>query len=179
MVQRPLFFLFGLSLLFSSCDMALDEANVVDGNQVYVPVYAQLTEVEDIKLESARPFARAGKMYIYGDYLFQNDLNQGVHIIDVRNPAEPRKLAFLKVPFSTEVAVKGRFLYTNNYEDMLTFDLAKPETPILVDRIPNVFKFTNQEYPQYNNILFVCPDPAKGVVVDWELKSNIKADCRR
>lgn len=157
----------------------METANLQQQPQAYVPVYAQPDKLQDIKLESARAISNAGKVYIYGNTLYQNEVNEGIHIVDISNPAAPRKLAFLKVPFSTEVAVRGNYLYTNNFEDLVTFDLTQPAGPQLVSRIADVFGATNQEYPPFFNVFFQCPDPSKGVVVDWELKTNIAADCRR
>src|SRR5689334_6662760 len=108
-----------LALLFilalSSCDPQIDNVAV---NEVYVPIYAQLSGPETISLESPQPTVKAGKIYAYGSYIFQNDINSGVHIIDNSMHGNPKKVAFLKIPYSTELAVKGSYLYTNSINDL-------------------------------------------------------------
>jgi hypothetical protein len=147
--------------------------------QAYIPVYYKSENIAVTKFTSARAMQRAGKQYVIGGLLLQNEINEGIHIIDVTNPSSPKKLGFLEIPLCTEIAVKQGFLYTNNYDDLLVFDLRGPGEPKLLKRIENVFPPANQDYPPFFNVLFECPDPAKGVVVDWELKSNVTTKCRR
>ena len=145
----------------------------------YVPVYFNPKNIETTRFVAPTAIKRAGKQYVIGNLLLQNDVNSGIHLFDVSNPTTPKKLGFLEIPLCTEIAVKQGFLYTNNYDDLLVFDLRGPGEPKLVKRIKDVFPPANQEYPPFFNVAFECPDPAKGVVVDWEPKNNISARCRR
>jgi hypothetical protein len=146
----------------------------------FVPVYADpSTLIQSISVEAVQPTTKAGKIYAYGNYVFQNDQNKGIHIIDNSNPALPRKVAFLKVPYSTEIAVKGSFLYTNCVNDLVVLDLQNPQSPVVVKRVQNAFPLINQEYPPFTNVYFVCPDPSKGIVVDWINQQTQNPTCRR
>ncbi len=145
----------------------------------YVPVYVSLENVTQIAVEPAKPITQAGKIYAFGNYIFQNDLNTGIHIIDATDKRAPRKISFLKIPLSTEMAVKGNYLYTNNHSDILVFNISDPTQPQLIKRIPNVFPPVNQKYPALSNIYFECPETSKGVVVRWELKRINTPKCRR
>lgn len=163
--------------LLVSCDPNISMLeNEVDA---YVPVYASSTEIKNIAVESPKPTEQAGKIYVYGNYIFQNDLYKGVHIIDNTNKKTPQKLAFLKIPFCTELSVKGNYLYANNQDDIVVFDLASIGSPKLVNRLEHVFPAINQAYPPFNNTYFECVDPKKGVVVRWELKHIKSPGCRR
>ena len=165
-------------ILVASCNP--DRQNFVNSDDAaYVPQYLSVAEVEQISVQAARTTQQAGKIYAFGNYLFQSDAQQGIHIINNTDRKHPVKLAFLKVPFSTEIAIKGNFLYTNNLNDLVVFDISTIETPRLVKRVEKVFPVIDQKYPPYNNIRFECPDPAKGVVVKWELKNSKTAMCRR
>lgn len=168
-----------LCLLFLySCDPI--ESAPFDGEvDGFVPVYSTVADVNNISVESARPTDQAGKIYAYGAYIFQNDLYKGIHIINNASRSQPNKLAFLKVPFSTEIAVKGNYLYTNNHEDILVFDISNPGNPQLVKRLENVFPAINQTYPPFNNVMFECPDPSKGIIVRWDPKRMKTPNCRR
>lgn len=166
-----------LVLLLSACDGDINLPPSGD-TQAYVPVYANPSTLDDITIESVRLTQKAGKIYAHGNYIFQNEINQGIHIID-RSQAQPQKVAFLKVPFSTEIAVKGNYLYTNSVSDMLVIDISNPRQPAVVKRIKNAFPVIDQEYPPFSNVYFECVDPSKGIVVDWELKTVKTPKCRR
>jgi hypothetical protein len=145
----------------------------------YVPVYANALDIAKISVEQPRTIQLPGKIYVYGNYIFQNDLNTGIHIIDYSNRSNPQKIAFINLPLNTDLAVKGNYLYANNYTDIVVFDISNPATPNLVKRISNVFQETNQKYPPFNNVAFECPDASRGIVVNWELKTINTPNCRR
>ena len=147
--------------------------------QAYAPVYAKLADLSVIATVPPQATTKAGKIYAYGNYIFQNDLNTGIHIIDNAAPGNPKKIAFLKIPFSTEIAIKGNYLYTNSVSDLLVFNLASPQQPQLVTRVSNAFPIINQNYPTQSNIYFECPNAEKGIVVDWELKQVTNPACKR
>ncbi len=147
--------------------------------EAFVPVYMSAQVLNKISIEPPRPTKQAGKLYIFGNWLFQNDINEGIHIIDASNKTAPVKIIFLAIPLNTEVAVKGNFLYANNMSDLLTFNISDPSKPILVKRIPKVFPTPNQQYPPFVGVAFECADPAKGVVINWERKQMARANCRR
>ncbi len=109
----------------------------------------------------------------------ENDLNTGIHIIDNSNHNQPVKIAFLNLPLSTEIAVKGNYLYANNYVDLVVFDISQPANPKLVKRVSNIFPPENQQYPPYSNVYFQCPDKSRGLIVRWELQNIDIPNCRR
>jgi hypothetical protein len=167
-----------LMLFLFSCTREND--NVLSGQiDAYVPVYASTGNVNQISVEPEKPITDAGKIYAYGNYIFQNDLNTGIHIIDATDKKVPKKISFLKIPLCTELAVKGNFLYANNYSDIVVFSISNPAQPQMVKRITNVFPPVNQKYPPFSNIYFECPDEAKGIIVRWELKRISTPKCRR
>ncbi len=145
----------------------------------YVPVYAQTTSVLNHRILPQRATSKAGKIYAFGNFLFQNDIGTGIHIINNTNRTSPQKVGFIELPLSTELAVKGNFLYCNNYRDIVVFNITNPATPQMVKRMSNVFPALNQQYPPYNNCSFECVDPNKGVVIYWEEKQITNPKCRR
>lgn len=175
--MRRLFLVFSSGLLLYACT---PPENDLSGKvDAYVPIYSSLSEIDQISVDPQKPTAEAGKIYAYGNYIFQNDLNTGIHIIDNSNHSSPVKIAFIKLPFSTEIAVKGNYLYSNNYVDLVVFDITNPTDPKLVKRVNNVFPPANQNYPPFLNIFFQCPDKSKGVIVKWELQNISIPKCRR
>jgi hypothetical protein len=170
--------LFFLALFAMSCN-SQDVLSPTSSQEGYSPVYQSAASVKVISSGNSRPTLAAGKIYAYRTFIFQNDLNTGIHIIDNSNPSAPKKIGFVSIPFSTEVAVKGDFLYSNNMDDLVVFDISKPAEPKLVNRVADVFPLSNQKYPPYFNTAFECADPEKGVVVRWERKMLKDPKCRR
>lgn len=145
----------------------------------FSPVYALPSEITKIDFEPARKTEIAGKIYAIGNYIFQSEVNKGIHIINNQNRDQPKKVGFLKVPYSTEIAVKGKYLYTNNLSDLVVFDISDLNVPRMVKRVKDVFPPIGQQYPPFQNIMFECPDPAKGIIVHWERKMINNPKCRR
>ena len=145
----------------------------------YAPVYATQTQVDDIGITTPKVTTKAGKIYAYQQYLFQVEQAEGIHIIDNTNPREARKIGFLKVPFCTEIAIRGNYLYTNHVNDLVVFNLFNIEAPQLVKRLEDAFPQIDQKHPPFNNTYFECADPEKGIVVRWEQKLMKVPACRR
>ena len=166
-----------ICILFISC-VQNPEPNL--GEQLaYVPIYADATVLNDIKMAATKPTVNAGKIYAYGNYLFQVEQFEGIHIINNTDPEKAYKIGFLKVPTCTEIAIKSSHLYTNNLNDLVVFNLADAAAPQLVKRVKNAFPQVNQLYPPVSNTLFECVDPTKGIVVRWEQKTIKTPACRR
>lgn len=167
-----------LSLFFlSSCRN--DPAAITGNVDAFVPVYGKITDINKIEVVEKQPTVEPGKIYVYQSYIFQNDVNTGIHIIDNRDKKNPEKIAFLRLPLTTELAVKDNYLYTNNNTDLVVFDLSNPSRPRFVKRVPDVFPQVNQTYPPVSGVYFECPDPSKGVVLRWERKNIPVPNCRR
>lgn len=170
----PVFF----AMILVSC--TTDPINSLPGQtEGYSPVYGTMVDIKQISYETARNTEQAGKIYAFGSYIFQNDINKGIHIINNANRSHPEKIGFIKLPYSSEIAVKGTYLYSNNLDDLVVFDISNITKPLLIKRIPNVFPPVNQKYPPIPNAVFECPDPDKGIVVSWERKILMNAKCRR
>ena len=167
------------TLMLASCVRQNTDNLNIGKIQAYVPVYLSQSLAADIKIDSPKNTVEAGKIYVYGRYLFQNDINSGIHITDIVDRTNPKKIAFINVPLSTEIAVKGNYLYTNNLADLLTFDISNPASPVLKNRIKNVFPLANQTYPPFTNTYFECADASKGIVINWKLSEIQDPKCRR
>lgn len=145
----------------------------------YAPVYATQMEIDDIGIAAPKATTRAGKIYAYNQYLFQVEQAEGIHIIDNADPRAARKVGFLKVPFCTEIAIRGGYLYTNHVDDLVVFNLANMAQPQLVKRLEGAFPQIDQKHPPFSNTYFECADPQKGIVVRWEQKVMKVPACRR
>lgn len=167
-----------LAIVFlSSC--VSDPVLVSDySSMAFVPVYADTSNLHPIAMEASRPTSNAGKIYTYGKYIFQNEQNEGIHIIDNSDPAHPQKKAFLSIPYNTDMAIRSGYLYANSVNDMVVIDLSNPLQPQVKNRIEAAFPLIEQNYPPEQG-MFVCPDPSKGIVAGWKLEERADAKCRR
>jgi len=147
--------------------------------EAYVPVYSQDPEANTIKALPPQPIVESGKIYVWGNYLFQVERLAGVHIIDYSDKSNPKKLGFIKSRGCTELAVKGNYLIINNMTDLVSIDLANPVQGKEASRIKDAFPhFMVNSVPPYPGYYYVCPEPGKGIITSWKLEKNVKgANC--
>jgi hypothetical protein len=128
--------------------------------KILEPVYKSKTEVlANIKSSSPASLKNTGKIYLYNNYIFLNEINKGVHIIDNTNPSSPVTKAFISIPGNVDIAVKGNILYADLYTDMMVIDITDPLNARLLKAVPNIFP------ERFYGNGFVA-DSTK-VIVDW------------
>jgi hypothetical protein len=131
----------------------------------YQPVYKTTAEVRaNIKNGPAQPVEKPGKIYIKGSYIFLNDVDRGIHIIDNSNPSNPQRISFINIPGNMDLAVKGNILYADLYTDLVAIDISDPQNVVLKKVVENVFPH------RYYNSGFV-PDSTK-VIARWEKRDT-------
>ena len=127
-----------LSLSMSSC-FFIFQPERRESSQ-YTPITMTRAELnESVKMQVARPLKQAGKIYVYGSYLFVNERYEGVHIIDNTNPTNPQKIGFIAVPGCLDMAVKSNVLYVDNAVDLVAVNITSPSLPTVTKRIQNMF----------------------------------------
>ncbi|HMK20191.1 MAG TPA: hypothetical protein VK492_18455 [Chitinophagaceae bacterium] len=135
------------------------------------PVYRTKNEVRaNIKNNSSREIERPGKIYIRGNYIFLNEIDRGIHIIDNTNRSAPKNIAFIDIPGNLDMAVKGNILYADLYTDLVAIDITDPQQIV-------VKKFTENIFPEryYGNGFSQNPSM---IIQDWVRKDTIvQTDC--
>ncbi len=87
---------------------------------IFTPVYMSKAEaLANVKSSTPQQLKETGKIYLYGRYIFLNEINKGVHIIDNTNPANPNPVGFISIPGNIDIAVKGNTLFADLYTDLL------------------------------------------------------------
>jgi hypothetical protein len=134
--------------------------------KLYTPVYQATQDVRlAIKSDAPQPLENVGKMVIYGNYIFLNELQKGIHIIDNSSPAKPINKAFIKVPGSENFAIKDNILYTDCFIDLMAIDITNPEAVVYKTYIKNLFPER-----RYVNGFTIYDDK---VIVDWKVKDTV------
>jgi hypothetical protein len=129
------------------------------------PVYASKSQVlADINSGPVKELKSPGKIYIRGNYVFVNELDKGVHIIDNSNPSAPKKVSFISIPGNVDIAVTGHYLFADMYSDLLTIDIEDPLNVKLVDTVEYVFPI--RTYGMMWN------GGESQVIVDWLVKDT-------
>lgn len=125
-----------VATLFQQC--AKD--NCTSHYYFWQPVYKTTAEARaNVKNNAARAIEKPGKIYIRGNYIFLNEIDKGIHIIDNTNPAAPRNIAFIDIPGNMDMAVKGNMLYADFYTDLAAIDISNPLHVMVTKFTENVF----------------------------------------
>jgi hypothetical protein len=106
----------------------------------YKPLFKTTAEVRaDIKSSDAEILAQPGKLVYKDGFVYLNEMMKGVHVIDMRNPAQPVNKAFIKIPGSVDIAVRGNILYADMYTDLVAIDISDPNNVKLKKTVEGVF----------------------------------------
>lgn len=126
----------------------------------YTPNYATLTEVRaNMKSSPVRALKNPGKIYIYGDYIFLNEVDEGIHIFDNSQPSAPKRISFIPIPGNADIAVTGNTLYADSYSDLVTFDISDPKAVTALKFTDNAFPYRSP-YLSYTRYAYNTPRPA-------------------
>lgn len=136
-------------------------------SKIYTPVYASLDSLRSsIRSESPHEIVSPGKIYLYGNYIFLNELNKGIHVIDNANPSSPQKIAFINIPGNVDLAVKGNVMYVDSYIDLVALDISDPHNIRQTKRLNNVFPQRQYEYG-------IISDTLRGVITSFEIRDTV------
>lgn len=165
--MKHVLFIFVFACLWS-CHEDDTEYEIIN---VAVPEMISKAEFrKSVEVQSARAIVEAGKIYAYGNYIFVADKNIGVHIIDNTNPAVPKSLAYIKIPFNEDISIKDNHLYADSATDLVVFDISDMSAIQLVGRLEEVFKVYNHHIPvdaQY--IDYKNYDFDNNIVLGWKI----------
>lgn len=177
-MNRPHYLGILLLLLFSACKP--DKTNSVIGKvSGFKPVYSTSAELYLIQNKPARAVTNAGKIYVKDNYIFQNEMGEGIHILNNSNPANTVRSGFISIKGSQEIAIKGNYLYSNNYDDLVVVDITDVNNVKEVNRVKNIFYKNNfQLSPPAGSGYFECADNSKGIVINWVRDSITNPKCR-
>lgn len=161
---RSLILLSVLATAFSSC--LKDECEATHVFIEFEPVYKTQSQIRsEITTEAARALKNPGKIYIYGDYLLVNEYNEGIHIINNKDPKNPINISFISIPGNVDMAVRSNMLYADHYIDLITINITNPASAKVADVIENCFPA-------------IAFDPNRGYIVSYrEVSRTQNAPC--
>jgi hypothetical protein len=138
--------------------------DVLERYTIYAPVYKNKAEVfAEVRSNTATPLQKTGKLFIKDKFVFVNEINKGVHIIDFSNAASPVNKYFINIPGNVDIAVRDHYLYADCYTYLLVIDIADANNAKLVKVVNNVFP---------NRAFGTAVDTSR-VVIDWVQKDTM------
>ncbi|MCB0501731.1 MAG: hypothetical protein KDD32_03550 [Bacteroidetes bacterium] len=140
-------------------------------SEFYKPIYTSWEAIKDsIGSEAPRDIKAPGKMFALGSFLFINEVNEGIHVIDNSNPYDPQNIQFIRIPGCVDLAVSNNKLYADNYTDIIVLDISDLNNVTEVDRVENVFSS--------NSLGFWFDYTADAVITGWEVIDTVyEFDC--
>ncbi|MES1218104.1 MAG: hypothetical protein ABUT20_21535 [Bacteroidota bacterium] len=124
---------------------------------LYKPVYISKSKaLASINGSPDEPIGTTGKIYIKDKYIFLNDVDKGIHVIDNSNPSRPVQIAFLSIPGNLDISVKGNILYADMYSDLLAIDISNPKKVTVASVLPSLFKNRYFNYSTIDSTEFVA-----------------------
>jgi len=178
----PTIFIVFLSFAISSCD---DQKEDLDKISALTPVYGTLNDLKAMVIaQPPRSLNSIGKIYIYNQLLLVNEKYEGIHVFDNSDPTNPRPIKFIQIPGNVDVAVKDQFAYADMGVGMATINIQDISNPILT-HFDQTYLGEKQQRPphqmmdEFSNgkVYFECPDPSKGMVIEWKINEILKPEC--
>ena len=169
MLLAVLFFLLP-TVLFTGC--LKDKCEQTSAYKYFKPVYLSLSDLRKaVKTTAASDLKDVGKVYYKDQFIYVNEINKGIHVIDNHNPSAPQNIAFINIPGNVDMAVKGNILYADSYIDLVAIDITNPVSVTEVNRVTEVF-------PERIYVNGYMGNATLGVITDWiERDTIVTQDC--
>ena len=160
-MRQPILLLLCSTIILSSCwDFGRRPPKAPYKVWGYKPVFSQDPSFLLVANDAPRQMKNPGKIYVKDNYIFQNDLGYGIHVMDNSDPANPQKVGFIRVNGSSEISIKGNYMYVNSYTSLVVLDVSNWQQVTEVKRIPNAFQQgSSAGYAYY----YFIPPPEHGV----------------
>lgn len=154
-----------LAVIFVFAVSCQDE--ISERYKLEVPQYMSYDELrQPVKLEAnVEGLQSPGKIYYWNSFLFVNEVNKGIHIIDNSDPSKPVFKKFVNIPGNVDISIKDGILYADSYIDLVALDITNIDNIVEVSRLDSIFPYTlpavTSDYPIGE------VDQKKGVVVGY------------
>ena len=177
MKRNLLFMMIAMAGLFFGCSDSDYRTEKVE-YMINEPVFMSATEFRSkvITTKSAQQINKQGKICFYNGYLYISEPGKGIHVIDNRNPRQPKAVGFVELDGNTDIAIRNNKLYADSFVDLLWFSMENPEAPAYTSRLENVFE---QALPAVDNEYGIdyakCyneADREKNIIVGWAVKKR-------
>lgn len=123
----------------TQCKKTTNNSSQLELVEIVKTATVEAVRAEETGLTKPAKVLRTGKIYIYKNFLFINEVRKGIHIFENSDPSNPVNVAFLKVPGNVDMAISNNVLYADSYVDLLAFDISSISSIKEVKRLKDVF----------------------------------------
>jgi len=163
-MKRILFLLTLLGLVSSSC-----EDKHLQTYMANVPIYLSYDALRtSFKVGTEQDLEKPGKIYFKDNYMYINEYQKGIHVVDLSDPDNPLKKAFIEIPGNVDMSIRNDVLYAESFVDLVLIDVSDPTQPLFIKRIEDMFEYVIPPYDYEYPLDEVDQD--KGVITGYELK---------
>ena len=177
--MRRIIYLLPLMLMYllSACENNFSETVTYPINEPVFMNAAQFRAKVKVTNE-ARAIKKQGKISFYEGFLFISEPNEGIHIIDNRNPSNPENVGFIELTGNADMAIRDNLLYADSYIDLVWFDITNPQSPQFAGRIDSIFPdalppVDNNYSIDYNMCFGEKRQP--GIIVGWKVTERTES----
>ncbi|MCP4313505.1 MAG: hypothetical protein GY790_19790 [Bacteroidetes bacterium] len=162
--MRNILLLLALLIAFNSCtDKRLQTFTA------NVPIYLSYEELRSsFAVTTGQEMRQPGKIYYMEPYLYINEYQEGIHVVDMSDPATPQLSAFISIPGNVDMAIRNNTLYADSYTDLVMVDINNPLQPELIQRVEKLFEYVIPPYDYEYPLAEI--DQEKGVITGYNLK---------
>ena len=173
--MKKLFLFLAIAGFFVSCERKYTETITYQVNEpVYMSSEAFLNSV--VVTSKVHTVTGGGKICFYNGFLYISESGTGIHIIDNRNPSNPRAIGFIELIGNADLAIRNNLLYADAFANLVWFDISNPARPQLKGMLENVFP---QVLPPINNNfgydyaeVHSAEGQSRGMIVGWKLTTK-------
>ena len=163
-MKRLLFLLTILGVVMTSC-----EDKRLQTYMANVPLYMTYDELRSsFKVGAEQALEKPGKIYFKDNYMYINEYQKGIHVVDLSDPENPDRKVFIEIPGNVDISIRNDVLFAESYVDLVLIDVSDPSQPIFIKRIEDMFEYVIPPY-DYDYPLDEI-DQDKGVITGYELK---------
>lgn len=156
-------------LLIFSCET--NDAKDYGYYSVARPILMTKDELRSsVEILGPQSILNQGKIYYYDGYIFINDKNEGVHIIDNTNPSSPQAIAYIKIPGNEDISIKDNYLFADSAVDLVVFDISNMNMIQEVSRLEDVFNIYDFNIPLDIDIVeYGDFNYNENIIVGWDV----------
>lgn len=140
--------------------------------QTYTANVPQYMSYEDLrasfKVTAGEDLVKPGKIYFKDQYMYINEYQKGVHVVDLSDPSNPAKKAFISIPGNVDLAIRDNILFADSFIDLLLIDISSPLLPVEIKRIEKIFEYVIPPYDIDYPLDQI--DQEKGVITGYKIK---------
>lgn len=134
------------------------------------PVYMSYETLRtSVKTTTPLPVSEPGKIYFKEGYIFINEVNKGIHIIDNSDPENPVARTFIEIPGNVDMAIKDSILYADSYIDLVALNITDIDNIFEVNRLDSIFPYLMPCFEADATLPYEGIDASRGVVVSWNV----------